>query len=75
MATTSASDRGDGTRRVGLGRIGQILTGLSDNMLPQSEANRRKQKSRAGNGPTHMLLYLNKDTFVGEAGKARRPQS
>ena len=75
MATTSASDSGDGTRRVGLGRVGQILTGLSDNMLPQSEANRRKHKSRAGNGPTHMLLYLNKDTFVGEAGKARRPQS
>ena len=76
MATTSASDSGDGTRRVGLGRIGQILTGLSDNMLPRSEANRRKQESRAGNGPTHMLLYLNKDTFVGEAGKApRRPQS
>ena len=76
IATSSASDSGDGTRRVGLGRIGQILTGLSDNMLPQSEANRRKQTSRAGNGATHMLLYLNKDTFVGEAGKApRRPQS
>ena len=75
LATSSASDSGDGTRRVGLGRIGQILTGLSDNMLPQSEANRRQHKSRAGNGATHMLLYLNKDTFVGEAGKARRPTS
>ena len=69
MATTSASDSGDGTRRVGLGRLGQILTGLSHNMLPQSEAIKRKHKSRAGNGATHMLLYLNKDTFVGEAGK------
>ena len=67
MASTSSSDGGDGARRVGLGRAGQILTGLSK-MGPDSEHNKRRRKSRAGAGVTHMLLYLNKETFVGEKG-------
>ena len=91
MASTSTSDGGDGARRVGLGRVGQVLTGLS-NMGPDSKYDKRRRKVRlrifsepsalapltcavpaplqsSGRGATHMLLYLNNDTFVGEKGE------
>ena len=91
MASTSTSDGGDGARRVGLGRVGQVLTGLSK-MGPDSKYDKRRRKVRlrifsepsalapltcavpaplqsSGRGATHMLLYLNNDTFVGEKGE------
>ena len=68
MPSISTSDGGDSAHRVGLGRAGQILTGLSK-MGPDSKHNKSRRKSRAGAGATHMLLYLNKETFVGEKGK------
>ena len=91
MESTSTSDGGDGARRVGLGRVGQLLTGLS-NLGPDSNSDKRRRKVRlrvcsepsapapltcavptplqsSGRGATHMLLYLNNDTFVGEKGE------
>jgi len=91
VASTSTSDGGDGARRVGLGRVGQVLTGLSK-MGPDSKYDKRRRKVRlrvcsepsapapltcavptplqsSGRGATHMLLYLNNDTFVGEKGE------
>ena len=91
VASTSTSDGGDGARRVGLGRVGQLLTGLS-NLGPDSNSDKRRRKVRlrvcsepsapapltcavptplqsSGRGATHMLLYLNNDTFVGEKGE------
>ena len=91
MESTSTSDGGDGARRVGLGRVGQVLTGLSK-MGPDSKYDKRRRKVRlrifsepsalapltcavpaplqsSGRGATHMLLYLNNDTFVGEKGE------
>jgi hypothetical protein len=69
MASTSTSDGDDSAGRNGLRRVSQVLTGLSSSLGPGSEQKKRRLKSRAGGGATHMLLYLNKDTFVGEKGK------